>query len=234
MRDKSNFMTAVATLRKLAVFQMDTVILEEINLDIAAGEFIYLVGKTGSGKSTLLKTLYGDLPLRSGRAIVAGFDLAKLDRKSIPKLRRQLGIIFQDFNLLYDRSVDANLDFVLRATGWNKKVKRKERISEVLQQVSLADKGDRMPHELSGGEQQRVVIARALLNRPQLIIADEPTGNLDPQTSEEIVQLLRHLSNQHNTAILFATHDYRMLEKYPARTLRCENGQVADQSANVQ
>ena len=190
---------------------------------------MYLIGKTGSGKSTLLKTLYGELPPAEGRAAIAGFDLAKLDRNTIPKLRRQLGIVFQDFNLLYDRSVNANLDFVLRATGWNKKKKRNERIVEVLQQVGLSGKGDRLPHELSGGEQQRLVIARALLNKPQLIIADEPTGNLDPQTSEEIVQLLRDLSKSHNTAILFATHDYRILEKYPARTLRCGNGRVMDE-----
>ncbi len=222
-------MHTIASLKKLSVSQGGPNILEEINLDISPGEFIYLIGKTGSGKSTLLKTLYGELPPAEGRAAIAGFDLAKLDRNTIPKLRRQLGIVFQDFNLLYDRSVNANLDFVLRATGWNKKKKRNERIVEVLQQVGLSGKGDRLPHELSGGEQQRLVIARALLNKPQLIIADEPTGNLDPQTSEEIVQLLRDLSKSHNTAILFATHDYRILEKYPARTLRCGNGRVMDE-----
>ncbi|MFM8362730.1 MAG: cell division ATP-binding protein FtsE, partial [Haliscomenobacter sp.] len=187
-----------------------------------------LIGRTWSGKSSLLKTLYGALPLRQGMGEVAGFDLCKLNRMNIPLLRRKLGIVFQDFMLLMDRSVDENLSFALSATGWKDKKAIHARIQEALSDVSLLDHRYKMPHQLSGGEQQRVVIARALINHPMLIIADEPTGNLDPETSDEILLLLRKLSRQNNTAVLFATHDYRMLENFPARIIRCMNGRIFD------
>lgn len=197
-----------------------------VNLKISRGEFTYLIGKTGSGKSSLLKTLYGALPLREGKGVVAGFDISGLDRKSIPLLRRQLGIVFQDFNLLPDRTVNDNLRFVLEATGWKDDNKIKERIREVLKQVDLQEKYKVLPHKLSGGEQQRVVIARSLLNEPQIILADEPSGNLDPETADDILLLLRQLAQKHNTAVLFATHDYRIIENFPARIIRCLNGRI--------
>lgn len=203
-------------------------VLSGVNLRINAGEFTYLIGKTGSGKSTLLKALYGALPLAQGRGEVAGYDLAQLSRNNIPLLRRKLGIVFQDFNLLNDRNVFQNLLFALKATGWVKKQEIQARIDTVLQEVGLAGQGNKMPHQLSGGEQQRVVIARALLNTPALIIADEPTGNLDPETSDEILLLMRNLSKQNNAAVLFATHDYRILENFPARIIRCLNGKIFD------
>lgn len=211
------------------IFQKGRLILKEVNLKISRGEFVYLIGKTGSGKSSLLKTLYAALALEKGRGEVAGFDLKKLDRKNIPLLRRKLGIVFQDFNLLMDRNVNHNLRFVLEATGWNDEVLIKKRIKEVLQQVDLEDKLHTMPHELSGGEQQRIVIARALLNRPELIIADEPTGNLDPETSDDILALLRQLAQINDTAVLFATHDYRILENFPARIIRCVHGKIVEE-----
>ncbi|PHN06374.1 cell division ATP-binding protein FtsE [Flavilitoribacter nigricans] len=216
----------IVQLNEAGIFQQKHQVLNAVNLKISRGEFTYLIGKTGSGKSSLLKTLYGALPLKVGKGIVAGYDLGSLDRKTIPLLRRELGIVFQDFNLLPDRSVQENLRFVLEATGWKEESKIKERIREVLQQVGLQEKYRTMPHKLSGGEQQRVVIARALLNEPQIILADEPTGNLDPETSDDILLLLRQLAQKHNTAVLFATHDYRIIENFPARIIRCLNGRI--------
>ncbi len=218
----------IVSLENAGIFQKGYLVLKHVNLRISRGEFTYLIGKTGSGKSSLLKTLYGALPLKNGRGMVAGFDLTKLDRKTIPLLRRRLGIVFQDFNLLSDRSVEKNLRFVLGATGWKDETKIQDRMTEVLKQVDLDDQRHKMPHELSGGEQQRVVIARALLNRPELIIADEPTGNLDPETSDDILLLMRQLALQNNTAVLFATHDYRILENFPARIIRVVDGRIFD------
>ncbi|MCI5082785.1 MAG: ATP-binding cassette domain-containing protein [Saprospiraceae bacterium] len=219
----------IVHLRDAQIFQKERLVIDQVNLKISKGEFTYLIGKTGSGKSSLLKTLYAALPLEEGNGQVAGFDLRKMTRKNIPHLRRKLGIVFQDFNLLSDRSVRENLLFVLKATGWKDRSKMTERLKEVLQQVNLIEKLDEMPHKLSGGEQQRVVIARALLNDPDLIIADEPTGNLDPETSDEILLLLRQLAMHNNTAVLFATHDYRILENFPARIIRCLNGRIFEE-----
>ena len=196
-------------------------------MKIGKGEFVYLIGKTGSGKSSLLKTLYGDLPLQEGEAMVCDFDLKTIKRSKIPFLRRKLGIVFQDFQLLSDRSVNDNLKFVLKATGWKDKNKEEARITEVLENVGLGAKGYKFPHELSGGEQQRVVIARALLNEPDLILADEPTGNLDPETSEEIMKLLFDISNK-GKAILMATHDFHLMDKFKSRTIKCENSTVEE------
>jgi cell division transport system ATP-binding protein len=192
---------------------------------IEKGEFVYLIGKTGTGKSSLLKTLYADLPVIEGSAIVADFQLMNIKKKEIPYLRRKLGIVFQDFQLLIDRSINENLKFVLKATGWKEKNAIEDRIKEVLDKVGLGTKGFKMPHQLSGGEQQRVSIARALLNDPELILADEPTGNLDPETSEGIIQLLKNIS-ENGRAVLMATHDFMMIEKFPTRTLRCESGKI--------
>ena len=216
----------VVDLREVDVYQGGVLILEQVHLRISPGEFVYLIGKTGSGKSSLLKTLYAALPVESGVARVAGLDLSAMNRQRIPGLRKKLGIVFQDFSLLTDRSVADNLDFVLRATGWGNSSERAARIKEVLDLVNLPDKGEKRPFALSGGEQQRVAIARALLNDPVLILADEPTGNLDPETSDEILLLLRRLSRDSNTAVLFATHDYRILENFPARIVRCFNQKV--------
>lgn len=218
----------IVRLKKAQIHQGTQLILDQVNLRISPGEFTYLIGKTGSGKSSLLKTLYGALPLQTGSGEVAGFDLKKLNRKKIPLLRRKLGIVFQEFNLLSDRNVYDNLTFVLKATGKWKKDQAREQIQTVLEQVGLSDKIQAMPHQLSGGEQQRVVIARALLNQPQLIIADEPTGNLDPETSDDILVLMRRLAQKYNTAVLFATHDYRTLEHFPARIIRCMNQRIFD------
>ncbi len=219
----------IVQLKNVNVYQKGKKILEGVNLKISKGEFAYLIGKTGSGKSSLLKTLYAALPLTEGKGEVAGHQLATLDRKTIPLLRRQLGIVFQDFNLLDDRSVEENLLFVLRATGWTDKNAMEKRMVEVLEQVDLLEKRKKFPHEISGGEQQRVVIARALLNNPDLIIADEPTGNLDPETSDDILLLMRRLAQQNDTAVLFATHDYRILENFPARIIRCINGRLINE-----
>ncbi len=218
----------IVRLQDVNIKQGTQEVLNGVNLRINAGEFSYLIGKTGSGKSSLLKTLYGALPLTHGGGEVAGYDLAKLNRNTIPLLRRKLGIVFQDFNLLNDRSVFDNLLFTLKATGWTKRPEIQARIETVLQQVGLAGQERKMPHQLSGGEQQRVVIARALLNTPAIILADEPTGNLDPETSDEILLLMRNLSKQNNAAVLFATHDYRILENFPARIIRCLNGKIFD------
>ncbi len=203
-------------------------ILQNISLNIGKGEFTYLIGKTGSGKSSLLKTLYAALPLEHGFGEVAGFDLRSISRHNVHELRRKLGIVFQDFNLLTDRNVEENLRFVLRATGWDDLTKMDQRIGEVLMEVGLNGKRKAMPFELSGGEQQRVVIARALLNKPSLLLADEPTGNLDPETSDDVLTLMRNLAKQHNTAVLCATHDYRILQNFPARILRVIGGKLVD------
>ena len=215
----------VINLQKVDVFQQKHLVLSNVNLDVAKGEFIFLIGQTGSGKSSLLKIIYGDLHIGNGTGAVAGFDLKNLSDKEIPFLRRKLGIVFQDFQLLSDRTIEQNLEFVLKATGWNDQNLINERIKDVLEKVGLRSKIKKMPHEISGGEQQRVVIARALLNNPEIILADEPTGNLDPDTSEEIVVLLKQIS-QSGTAVLMATHNYHIIRKFPSRIIKCEAGVV--------
>ncbi len=213
------------------VFQGKNLVLNGVDLKVRKGEFVYLIGKTGSGKSSLMKALYGDLPLQQGEGSVVGFNLRKVKPRDIPYLRRKLGIIFQDFQLLMDRTVADNLIFVLRATGWKEKPKIQERINEVLSQVGLRTKGYRYPHELSGGEQQRVAIARALLNNPELILADEPTGNLDPDTSDDIMRLLLKLNHELHTAVLMATHNYFIIEKFPNRIVRCADGKIVEEGS---
>ena len=210
------------------IYQGNNLILQEVNLRVNKGEFVYLVGKTGTGKSSLLKTLYGDIPLKEGEGTVVGFNLREMDWKKVPFLRRNLGVVFQDFQLLTDRNVNDNLKFVLRATGWKDEKLMNEKILDVLDKVGLKSKGFKMPFELSGGEQQRIDIARALLNSPKLILADEPTGNLDPETSDEIMNLLYHISRDYGTAIVMATHDYIVINKFPARMVRTERGRVFD------
>lgn len=222
-------MQTILELKKANIFQEDHLVLKEVDLRITKGEFCYLIGKTGSGKSSLLKTIYSALPLQKGLGKVAGFNLAELNRRTIPHLRRKLGIVFQDFNLLMDRSVEENLNFVLRATNWTDPAAMRTRVNEVLAKVDLITMHDKMPHALSGGERQRIVIARALLNDPELILADEPTGNLDPETADDILLLLRRLSQEQDTAVLFATHDYRILENFPARIIRCHDGRIFEE-----
>src|SRR5580704_16114658 len=217
------------SLKNVAIYQSDSLILSRVNLEVRKGEHIYLMGKTGSGKSSLLETLYAELPLVEGEAHIAEYDLSKIKRKQIPMLRRKLGIIFQDFQLLNDRTVKDNLLFVLHATGWKDKQKMDERINEVLDKVGLQTKGFKMPHELSGGEQQRVAIARSLLNHPEILLADEPTGNLDPETSEDIIRLLSGVTET-DCSVIIATHNLSLVQKFPARTLRCENGEVTEDS----
>ena len=219
----------IVKLHNAHIRQQDgSIVLNNIGLNIGEGEFAYLIGKTGSGKSSLLKTLYGALPLEDGSGEVAGFDLRGLTRQNIHLLRRKLGIVFQDFNLLTDRTVEENLLFVMRATGWTDPAEMDKKVGQVLQEVGLAAKRQVMPYQLSGGKQQRVVIARALLNNPVLLPADEPTGNLDPETSDDVLTLLRTLAKQHNTAVICATHDYFILQNFPARIVRVINGKLMD------
>jgi cell division transport system ATP-binding protein len=218
----------IIDIRHVNIYQGNNLVLQDVNFKVQKAEFVYLVGKTGTGKSSLLKTLYGDLPMKEGEGTVVGFNLRHMDWKKVPFLRRNLGVVFQDFQLLTDRNVNDNLRFVLRATGWKDEKLMDEKIIDVLDKVGLKAKGFKMPFELSGGEQQRIDIARALLNSPKLILADEPTGNLDPETSDEIMQLLFHICRDYGTAIVMATHDYIVINKYPARTVRTERGRVID------
>jgi len=221
----------IVELRNANIYQGKSLILEGVNLAVKKGEFVYLVGKTGTGKSSLLKTMYGDLPFTEGEGIVAGFNLRDMDWKKVPYLRRNLGVVFQDFQLLTDRNVNDNLKFVMRATGWTDVKLMDEKIHDVLDKVGLKAKGFKMPFELSGGEQQRVDVARALLNSPKLILADEPTGNLDPETSDEIMQLLFNICRDSHTAVIMATHDYMVINKFPTRTLKTERGRVIDNAS---
>lgn len=222
---------SIIEVRNANIYQGENLILQNVNLTVNKGEFVYLVGKTGTGKSSLLKTLYGELPLTQGQGTVAGYDLRKLTWKTVPYLRRSLGVVFQDFQLLTDRNVNDNLKFVLKAIGWKDDKLMNEKIADVLDKVGLRSKGFKMPYEMSGGEQQRVDIARALLNSPKLILADEPTGNLDPETSDEIMQLLIHIARDYGTAVVMATHDYMVIQKFPARMVRTERGSVIDNAS---
>ncbi|MBS1596297.1 MAG: ATP-binding cassette domain-containing protein [Bacteroidetes bacterium] len=208
------------------IHQSSGLILSDVTFEIEKGEFVYLIGKTGSGKTSLLKTLYADVPVKTGEATICGFDMTNIRKRDIPLLRRKLGIVFQDFQLLNDRTVAQNLEFVLRATGWENKDTIAARIDEVMTEVGVPDKGGKMPYQLSGGEQQRVVIARALMNNPPVIIADEPTANLDPETAADIMNLLIRINREHDTAILMATHNYQVIERYPAKIFNCQNGAI--------
>lgn len=227
--EKADFFSnqPVVAVHHACIFQEHNVVLEDVNFTIARGEFVYLVGRTGSGKSSLLRTLYVDLPLRLGDIDIAGYNIKTIKTADIPFLRRRLGIIFQDFQLFADRSVAENLFFVMRATGWKDRAKMKQKLAEVLMRVGLGTAGNKMPHQLSGGEQQRVAIARALINDPVLLIADEPTGNLDPLVSDGIMQLFREI-NQGGTTVLMATHNYQFIKAYPARVLKCEGDRLLD------
>jgi cell division transport system ATP-binding protein len=217
----------IIELSDCSIWQHDNLVLSDVNLTVSKGEFIYLVGRVGSGKSSLIKTLNAQIPLKEGTAIVAGYNLSKIRNKEVPYLRRKIGIVFQDFQLLTDRSVKDNLEFVLKATGWKNKLETDRRILEVLEKVGLGSKGYKMPHQLSGGEQQRVVIGRALLNDPEIILADEPTGNLDPETSEGIIRLLTEISKT-GRAVIVATHNYTLLKKFSAKTLKCDDGKLVE------
>ena len=223
---------SIIELKNVNIYQGDSLILSDVNLSVDKGEFVYLVGKTGTGKSSLLKTLYGDLELREGEGWVVGHNLKGLTWKTVPFLRRNLGVVFQDFQLMTDRNVNNNLKFVLKATGWKDEKLMDEKIADVLDKVNLKTKGFKMPFELSGGEQQRVDIARAMLNSPKLMLADEPTGNLDPETSDEIMALLFQICKDYDTTIVMATHDYVVLNKFPSRTIKTEMGKVWD-NANI-
>ncbi len=215
----------VLSLKDVTIYQENKVILSQINLEINHGEFLYIIGKTGSGKSSFMKTLYGDLPLTEGEGQIVEYDLVTLQEKDIPFLRRKIGIVFQDFKLLPDRNVNDNMLFVLKATGWTDPMEMQNKIDEVLDKVGMKGFANQMPHQLSGGEQQRVAIARALLNDPELILADEPTGNLDPQTSVEVLEVLKNI-NANGKTIILATHDYALLMKFPSKTLKCEDGAI--------
>jgi cell division transport system ATP-binding protein len=217
----------IIELTNCSIWQQNHLVLSKVNLRVGKGEFIYLVGRVGSGKSSLIKTLNAQIPLKEGVGLIAGFNLSKIKKKEVPYLRRKIGIVFQDFQLLTDRSVRENLEFVLKATGWKNKSEIDTRIGEVLEKVGLGLKGLKMPHQLSGGEQQRVVIGRALLNDPEIILADEPTGNLDPETSEGILRLLTDISKT-GRSVVVATHNYTLLKKFSARTLKCDNGELID------
>ncbi len=217
--------STILELKNASIYQRESLILSEVNISIAKGEFVYLIGKTGTGKSSFMKTLYGDLPLNDGSGHIVDVDLRRLKEKNIPGLRRKLGVVFQDFKLLNDRTIKDNLWFVLKATGWKNKQKMEQKIDEVLEKVGMRTKNFKFPYQLSGGEQQRVAIARALLNDPELILADEPTGNLDPQTSIEVMEVLQEINKNGNT-ILMATHDYALLLKYPSKTLKCDGQKV--------
>lgn len=215
----------VLSLKNVTIYQEKKVILSQINLEVKEGEFLYIIGKTGTGKSSFMKTLYGDLPLTEGSGNIVGYDLFKLKENDIPFLRRKIGIVFQDFQLLHDRSVNENMLFVLKATGWTDNQKMQEKIDDVLERVGLKGISKKMPHQLSGGEQQRVAIARALLNDPELILADEPTGNLDPQTSAEVLAVLKKI-NENGKTVIMATHDYAVIMKFPSKTLKCEDNTI--------
>lgn len=217
----------IINLEGVEVFQRQHLVLTSVNLKVNKGEFIFLIGQTGSGKSSLLKMIYGDLQITKGEAKVVGFDLNKIKQADVPFMRRKMGIVFQDFQLLTDRTVEENLRFVMSATGWDDQRLMDARLEEVLAEVGLTGRNHKMPHQLSGGEQQRVVIARALINHPEVILADEPTGNLDPDSSVEIMNLLLRISKT-GTAVLMATHDYRMIEKFPSRIIKCENGKIVE------
>ena len=217
--------TPILQLKNAAIYQGDSLVLSDINVEVNKGDFVYLIGKTGTGKSSFMKTLYGDLPLTEGEGHIVNYNLKTLKENEIPFLRRKLGVVFQDFKLLIDRTVNDNLLFVLKATGWKDNTEMDKRVEEVLTKVDMKTKGFKFPHELSGGEQQRIAIARALLNNPELILADEPTGNLDPQTSVEVMEVLLEINKNGNT-ILMATHDYALLLKYPSKTLKCDNNEV--------
>jgi cell division transport system ATP-binding protein len=218
---------SVIKLQNVDIYQQKHLVLQDVNLHIDKGDFVWLIGQTGSGKSSLLKVIYGDISIATGEGHAGGYDLNKLAGRDVPYLRRKLGIVFQDFQLLTDRTIEQNLQFVMKATGWKDKALIAERIRDVLDKVGLRSKIKKMPHEISGGEQQRVVIARALLNDPEIILADEPTGNLDPDTSEEIVMLLKQIS-QSGTAVLIATHDYHIIRTFPSRIIKCESGKVLE------
>lgn len=225
-QSNSQFMSnTIASLKNVNISQENNMILKNINLDVKRGDFIYVIGKTGSGKSSFMKTLYADLPLTNGEGFIVDFDLAKLKESDIPYLRRKIGIVFQDFKLLPDRSVFDNLEFVLKATGWKETAEMKQKIDEVMEKVGMKSMLHKMPHQLSGGEQQRVAIARALLNDPEIILADEPTGNLDPQTSVEVMDVLRKI-NQNGKTIIMCTHDYALIMKFPSKTLKCEDSTI--------
>lgn len=222
----------IVDFKNISVFQKNNLVLVNVNFKINKGEFVYLIGKTGSGKSSLLKTMYAELPAIEGDANIVGYNLRKIKRKEIPYLRRKLGIIFQDFQLLEDRDVHKNLEFVLKSTGWTDRNKIDERIQKVLEQVGLIAKGFKLPHQLSGGEQQRVAIARSLLNEPEIILADEPTGNLDPETSNGIMRLLQNIS-ENGQAVLMATHNYNLIHKFPHRIIKCEEGTITSSSYEI-
>lgn len=223
---------SVVRVKNAAIYQGEHQVLRDVSFTINKGEFVYLIGRTGSGKTSLLKVLYGDLPIPLGEAYVAGYQVEKIRDKDIPFLRRKLGIIFQDFQLFYDRTVAENLFFVMKATGWREKSKMKKRLSEVLMQVGLDSAANKMPHQLSGGEQQRIVIARSLINEPLILVADEPTGNLDPDVSEGIFRLFQEINNS-GTAVLMATHNHRLLSDHPGRVLKCDKGRVLDSVHDV-